>query len=136
MTPISVLDLAPVCEGSDTTHAFANMLDLAQHAERWGYQRYWLAEHHNMPGIASAATAVLIGHVAGGTKTIRVGAGGIMLPNHAPLQVANNSAPWPRCIHSVSTWAWAVRRAPISPPHGPCAAISTAPIIFRRTWPN
>lgn len=88
MTPISVLDLAPVCEGSDTTHAFANMLDLAQHAERWGYQRYWLAEHHNMPGIASAATAVLIGHVAGGTKTIRVGAGGIMLPNHAPLQVA------------------------------------------------
>ncbi|NEL41933.1 MAG: LLM class flavin-dependent oxidoreductase, partial [Xanthomonas perforans] len=83
MTPISVLDLAPVCEGSDTTHAFANMLDLAQHAERWGYQRYWLAEHHNMPGIASAATAVLIGHVAGGTKTIRVGAGGIMLPNHA-----------------------------------------------------
>lgn len=88
MTPISVLDLAPVCEGSDTTHAFANMLDLAQHAERWGYQRYWLAEHHNMPGIASAATAVLIGHVAGGTRTIRVGAGGIMLPNHAPLQVA------------------------------------------------
>jgi luciferase family oxidoreductase group 1 len=88
MIPISVLDLAPVCEGSDTTHAFANMLDLAQHAERWGYQRYWLAEHHNMPGIASAATAVLIGHVAGGTKTIRVGAGGIMLPNHAPLQVA------------------------------------------------
>ncbi|WP_159091404.1 MsnO8 family LLM class oxidoreductase, partial [Xanthomonas fragariae] len=88
MTPISVLDLAPVCEGSDTTHAFANMLDLARHAERWGYRRYWLAEHHNMPGIASAATAVLIGHVAGGTKTIRVGAGGIMLPNHAPLQVA------------------------------------------------
>lgn len=64
------------------------MLDLAQHAERWGYQRYWLAEHHNMPGIASAATAVLIGHVAGGTKTIRVGAGGIMLPNHTPLHVA------------------------------------------------
>ncbi|HBK45223.1 MAG TPA: LLM class flavin-dependent oxidoreductase [Xanthomonadaceae bacterium] len=88
MIPISVLDLAPVCEGSDTTQAFANMLDLAQHAERWGYQRYWLAEHHNMPGIASAATAVLIGHVAGGTRTIRVGAGGIMLPNHAPLQVA------------------------------------------------
>ncbi len=88
MTPISVLDLAPVCEGSDTTQAFANMLDLAQHAERWGYQRYWLAEHHNMPGIASAATAVLIGHVAGGTRSIRVGAGGIMLPNHAPLQVA------------------------------------------------
>jgi luciferase family oxidoreductase group 1 len=85
---LSILDLAPVCEGSDTTQAFANMLDLAQHAEGWGFHRYWLAEHHNMPGIASAATAVLIGHVAGGTQRIRVGAGGIMLPNHAPLQVA------------------------------------------------
>ncbi len=85
---LSILDLAPVCEGSDTTQAFANMLDLAQHAEGWGYHRYWLAEHHNMPGIASAATAVLIGHVAGGTTRIRVGAGGIMLPNHSPLQVA------------------------------------------------
>ena len=88
MIPFSVLDLAPVTEGSDTTQAFRNTLDMAQHAERLGYQRYWLAEHHNMPGIASAATAVLIGHVAGGTSTIRVGAGGIMLPNHAPLQVA------------------------------------------------
>lgn len=86
--PYSLLDLAPVCEGSDTTQAFANMRDLAQHAEAWGYQRYWLAEHHNMPGIASAATAVLIGHVAGATSTIRVGSGGIMLPNHSPLQVA------------------------------------------------
>ena len=85
---LSILDLAPVCEGSDTTQAFANMLDLAQHAEGWGYHRYWLAEHHNMPGIASAATAVLIGHVAGGTQRIRVGSGGIMLPNHSPLQVA------------------------------------------------
>jgi luciferase family oxidoreductase group 1 len=88
MIPFSILDLAPVTEGSNATQAFANTLDLAQRAERWGYTRYWLAEHHNMPGIASAATAVLIGHVAGGTSTIRVGAGGIMLPNHAPLQVA------------------------------------------------
>ncbi len=88
MIPFSVLDLAPVTEGSDTGQAFRNTLDLAQRAEQWGYRRYWLAEHHNMPGIASAATAVLIGHVAGGTSTIRVGAGGIMLPNHAPLQVA------------------------------------------------
>ncbi len=88
MIPYSILDLAPVCEGSDAAQAFRNTLDLAQHAEGWGYQRYWLAEHHNMPGIASAATAILIGHVAGGTKTIRVGAGGVMLPNHAPLQVA------------------------------------------------
>ncbi len=88
MTPYSILDLAPVTEGSNPRQAFANALDLARHAESLGYHRYWLAEHHNMPGIASAATAVLIGHVAGGTSTIRVGAGGIMLPNHAPLQVA------------------------------------------------
>jgi luciferase family oxidoreductase group 1 len=88
MIPFSVLDLAPVCEGSDTTQAFVHMRELAQHAERLGYHRYWLAEHHNMPGIASAATAVLIGHVAGATSTIRVGAGGVMLPNYAPLQVA------------------------------------------------
>ena len=86
--PYSVLDLAPVCEGSTPAQAFANTLDLARNAEDFGYHRYWLAEHHNMPGIASAATAVLIGHVAGGTKTIRVGSGGVMLPNHAPLQVA------------------------------------------------
>src|SRR5918994_2645952 len=86
--PLSVLDLAPIVEGGTATEAFRNALDLAQHAERWGYNRYWLAEHHNMPGIASAATAVLIGHVGAGTSTIRIGAGGIMLPNHAPLQVA------------------------------------------------
>ncbi|HXS05004.1 MAG TPA: LLM class flavin-dependent oxidoreductase [Rhodanobacter sp.] len=88
MIPFSILDLAPVTEGSDAGQAFRNTLDLAQLGEQLGYRRYWLAEHHNMPGIASAATAVLIGHVAGGTSTIRVGAGGIMLPNHAPLQVA------------------------------------------------
>ena len=88
LIPYSILDLAPVCEGSDAAQAFRNTLDLAQHAEAWGYQRYWLAEHHNMPGIASAATAVLIGYVAGGTSSIRVGSGGVMLPNHAPLQVA------------------------------------------------
>jgi luciferase family oxidoreductase group 1 len=88
MIPFSVLDLAPVCEGSDAAQSFRNSLDLARHVEWLGYQRYWLAEHHNMPGIASAATAVLIGHIAGATSTIRVGAGGVMLPNHAPLQVA------------------------------------------------
>ena len=75
-------------EGSDAAAAFRNTLDLARHAERWGYERYWLAEHHNMPGIASAATAVVIGYVAGGTSTLRVGAGGIMLPNHSPLVIA------------------------------------------------
>ena len=88
MIPLSVLDLAPVGEGRDIAQAFAQMRELARHAEHLGYRRYWLAEHHNMPGIASAATAVLIGHVAGATSTIRVGAGGVMLPNHAPLQVA------------------------------------------------
>ncbi len=90
MITYSLLDLAPVTEGATPREAFANMLDLARHAEALGYRRYWLAEHHNMPGIASAATAVLIGHVAAGTRTIRVGAGGIMLPNHAPLQVAES----------------------------------------------
>ncbi|KIN60942.1 Bacterial luciferase family protein [Sulfitobacter noctilucae] len=84
----SLLDLAPVPEGTDIPQALKNTGDLAQHAERLGYHRYWLAEHHNMPGIASAATSVLIGHVAGLTKTMRVGAGGIMLPNHAPLTIA------------------------------------------------
>jgi luciferase family oxidoreductase group 1 len=88
MIPFSVLDLAPVIEGADAAVALRNSLDLARHAERWGYRRYWVAEHHNMPGIASAATAVVIAHLAAGTSTIRVGAGGIMLPNHAPLVVA------------------------------------------------
>ncbi|HET6232212.1 MAG TPA: LLM class flavin-dependent oxidoreductase [Longimicrobiaceae bacterium] len=88
MIPFSVLDLSPIIQGGDASLAFRNTLDLAQHAERWDYRRFWLAEHHNMPGIASAATAVVIGHVAGGTRTIRVGAGGVMLPNHAPLVVA------------------------------------------------
>ncbi|AEG91803.1 LLM class flavin-dependent oxidoreductase [Ramlibacter tataouinensis] len=87
-TPLSVLDLAPIAEGSDAARSFRNSLELAQLAERLGYRRFWLAEHHGMPGIASAATAVLIGHVAGGTRSIRVGAGGIMLPNHSPLVIA------------------------------------------------
>jgi luciferase family oxidoreductase group 1 len=88
MIPFSVLDLAPIPQGSDAAQSLKNTRDLAQHAERLGYARYWLAEHHNMTGIASAATAVVIGHVAGATSTIRVGSGGIMLPNHAPLVIA------------------------------------------------
>src|SRR6478735_4196784 len=88
MTKLSVLDLAPITEGSDASQSFRNSVELAQQAERLGYRRYWLAEHHGMPGIASAATSVLIGHIAGATKTIRVGAGGIMLPNHSPLVIA------------------------------------------------
>ena len=88
MGPISVLDLAPIVEGGTAADALRNSLDLARHAESWGYRRYWVAEHHNMPGIASAATSLVIAHIAAGTRTIRVGAGGIMLPNHAPLIVA------------------------------------------------
>src|SRR5471030_2616870 len=88
MTRLSVLDLAPIVEGGDAAGAFASSLDLARRAEGWGYHRYWLAEHHGLPGIASAATAVVIGHVAAGTSRIRVGAGGIMLPNHSPLVIA------------------------------------------------
>lgn len=86
--PFSVLDLAPVKDGSTITDSFRETRELAQNAEAWGYRRYWLAEHHNIPGIASAATSVLIGYVAGGTNTIRVGSGGVMLPNHAPLVIA------------------------------------------------
>src|SRR6187397_2403963 len=88
MIPLSVLDLAPIKQGETPAHALANSLDLARHAERLGYHRFWLAEHHGMPGIASAATSVVIGHVAAGTSTIRVGSGGIMLPNHSPLVIA------------------------------------------------
>jgi luciferase family oxidoreductase group 1 len=87
-TRLSILDLAPIAEGKSIADSFRNMVDLAQRAEAWGYHRYWLAEHHNLEGIASAATSVLIGHVASATKKIRVGSGGIMLPNHAPLVIA------------------------------------------------
>ena len=86
--PLSVLDLAPIVEGSTAAQSLRHTLDLARHAEAWGYHRYWLAEHHNMDGVACSATAVLVGHVAGGTQTIRVGSGGVMLPNHAPLVIA------------------------------------------------
>src|SRR6186997_1967090 len=88
MIPLSILDLAPVTVGSTPAQTFANTLELARQAEQLGYRRFWLAEHHNMPGIASAATSVVIGHVAGGTSTIRVGAGSIMLPIHSPLVIA------------------------------------------------
>lgn len=88
MVSLSVLDLAPILEGATAADSFRNSLDLARHAESWGYRRFWLAEHHNIPSVASSATSVLIGHIAGGTRTIRVGAGGVMLPNHAPLVIA------------------------------------------------
>jgi luciferase family oxidoreductase group 1 len=88
VTPLSVLDLVPIVQGGSASEALARSLDLAQHADAWGYRRYWVAEHHNMPGVASSATSVVIGHIAAGTKNIRVGSGGIMLPNHAPLVIA------------------------------------------------
>ena len=88
MTILSILDLVRVTEDTDARGALDNARDLAAHAETWGYHRIWVAEHHNMPGIASAATSVVIGHIAAGTRTIRVGAGGIMLPNHAPYVIA------------------------------------------------
>lgn len=88
MIPLSILDLSPIAQGSDAAQSFHNSRDLAQHGERWGFNRYWLAEHHGMPGIASAATSVLMGYVAAATSTIRIGAGGVMLPNHAPLVIA------------------------------------------------
>jgi luciferase family oxidoreductase group 1 len=88
MTPISILDLTPIRRGGDAASTFRETLALAQHAESWGYHRYWLVEHHNTPSVAGAATAVLMAHVAAGTRTIRIGAGGIMLPNHAPIMVA------------------------------------------------
>ena len=86
--PLSVLDLVPIVQGGSPAEALRRSLDLAQHAERWGYRRFWVAEHHNMRGIASAATSVVIGFLAGGTSRIRIGSGGIMLPNHAPLMIA------------------------------------------------
>src|SRR5690606_15566687 len=86
--PVSILDLVPILSGKTAADSIKSSLDLAQHAEKWGFNRFWLAEHHNMAGIASSATSVLIGHIAGGTEKIRVGSGGIMLPNHAPLIVA------------------------------------------------
>jgi luciferase family oxidoreductase group 1 len=88
MTQISVLDLSPIVQGGDAGQSFRASLDLARHAEKLGYTRYWLAEHHNMPGIASAATSVVLAYVGAGTRSIRIGAGGVMLPNHAPLMVA------------------------------------------------
>jgi len=88
VAPLSILDLSPIIEGGSAAQALNNSLDLARHAEAWRYRRFWIAEHHNMPGVASAATALVVGHVAAGTRTIRVGSGGIMLPNHSPLVIA------------------------------------------------
>jgi hypothetical protein len=135
MIPFSVLDLSPVPEGGDAGQALRNTLDLAQAAERLGFRRYWLAEHHNMAGIASAATAVVIGAVAAATSTIRVGSGGIMLPNHAPLVIAEQFGTLEaRSIPAGSTSGSAARPAPIrSPPARSGATSRLRPSVFRRT---
>ena len=114
MTTLSILDLVRVTEDTDARGALDNARDVAVHAEAWGYRRIWVAEHHNMPGIASAATSVVIGHIAAGTKTIRVGAGGIMLPNHAPYVIAEQFGTLARCFPAASTSGSAARPAPTS----------------------
>lgn len=112
--PFSLLDLAPIPEGSSAREAFSHSLDLARLAEKRGYHRYWLAEHHNMTGIASAATSVLIGYLAANTTTLHLGSGGVMLPNHSPRSLPNSSARSIRSIRGESIWVWVARRVAIS----------------------
>ena len=135
-TPLSILELVRITEQTDARQAIHNARDLAVHAERWGYHRVWVAEHHNIPGIGSSATSLVIGFIAEGTRTIRVGAGGIMLPNHAPYIVAEQFGTLERLYPGRSTWAWGVRRAPTSARCGPCAARCRPPRVFPRTWSN
>ncbi len=113
MIPYSLLDLSPIVAGSTAADSLKNTLDLARHAEAWGYTRYWLAEHHNMPGIASAATSVVIAAVGAATKTIRIGSGGVMLPNHSPLVIAEQFGTLTSLYPAVSISASAARPAPI-----------------------
>ncbi len=112
MTPLSILELARITQGVDARGALDNARDLAAHAENWGYRRLWVAEHHNMPGIASAATSIVIAHIAAGSKRIRVGAGGVMLQIMPPMSSPNSSAPWSACSRAASILDWAVRREP------------------------
>ncbi len=122
--PFSVLDLAPIPQGSSAKEAFTHSLDLARLAESRGYHRYWLAEHHNMVGIASAATSVLIGYLAANTTTLHLGSGGVMLPNHSPLVIAEQFGTLEHPFTpGGSTSALAARRAAISRPCAPCVAI-------------
>lgn len=125
--PFSVLDLAPIREGGTAADSFHNTLDLARHAEKWGYNRYWLAEHHNMTGIASSATSVVIGHVAAGTSSIRVGSGGIMLSNHAPLVIAEQFGTLESLYPGrIDLGSGAEPPAPTRQPPEHCAAASAA----------
>ena len=148
MVPFSILDLSPIVQGGTAGEALQRSLDLARHAERLGYLRYWLAEHHNMPGIASAATAVVIGHVAAGTKTIRVGSGGVMLPNHAPLVIAEQfgtlEALFPgridlglgRAPGTDQLTARALRRGNVDPADSFPADVQELQAYFRPVGPN
>ena len=131
MTALSVLDLSPILEGGDARRALLETTELARAAERSGYTRFWLAEHHNMPGIASAATAVVLAHVAAATETIRVGSGGVMLPNHAPLVVAEQFGTL-EALHP-GRIDLGLGRAPTARPPARCAAISRPPTSSRAT---
>ena len=131
MTTLSILDLVRVTEDIDARGALDNARDLAVHAEAWGYRRIWVAEHHNMPGIASAATSVVIGHIAAGTKTIRVGAGGIMLPNHAPYVIAEQFGTLAR---GALTSDWDAHPEPISSLCALCVARLKRPKTSRKTF--
>jgi hypothetical protein len=135
---VSVLDLVPITEGSDAAAALRNSVDLARHAEQWGYTRYWVAEHHNMPGIGSAATVIVIAHLAQATTKMRIGAGGIMLPNHAPLVVAEQfgtlDALSTRCFPAASISDSAARPARITRRQGRCGGRwRRTPTSSRRT---
>jgi alkanesulfonate monooxygenase SsuD/methylene tetrahydromethanopterin reductase-like flavin-dependent oxidoreductase (luciferase family) len=135
--PLSMLDLVAVREGRSVADALSVALRTAQHAETLGFRRYWLAEHHNMAGIASSATAVLVGYVQPGQQRIRVGSGGIMLPNHAPWWWLRPSARWPSCTRAALIWAWVAHPEPTGPPCARCAVTVQKPSrISRVTWPN
>jgi len=136
MIPLSILDLAPIVQGSNASEAFRRTLDLAQHAETWGYRRFWMAEHHGMPGIASAATSVLIGHVAAGTKTIRVGAGGSCSPTTPPSSSPSSSAPSRRSSPAASTSGWEGLPAATRRRLARCGATLPPPTLSPRTSSN
>lgn len=136
MTAYSILDLAPVPDGSTPADALGNSVDLAQHAEQWGYTRYWFAEHHNSTGIASAATSIMIGHVAGKTNTIRVGAGASCCRTTRRSWWPNSSERLRRYTPTGSTLVWAARRARIWRPRAPCGGSCSRRIPFPRMWSN
>lgn len=131
--PLSILDLAYIGKGQTARDSFAASVALAQRADVWGYRRIWYAEHHNMPSIASSATSVLIAHVAAHTQKIRLGAGGVMLPNHAPLTIAEQFGTLETCTRAASIWVLAERPAAIRTPCGHCAVIRCRRAASRRT---